>query len=64
MALNLERGLMNMLSTDEEGFVPTGNWVVVKEASDALFDKWLADAEADDMGRDKAKQLWPFDHGE
>lgn len=62
MALNLEKGLMNMLSTDEEGFVPTDNWDVVKEASDALFEKWLADADADGMGRDRAKQLWPFDH--
>lgn len=64
MALNLERGLMNMLSTDEEGFVPTDNWEIVKDASDALFEKWLADADADGMGRDKAKQLWPFDHSE
>lgn len=62
MALNLEKGLMNILSTDEEGFVPTDNWDVVKEASDALFEQWLAHADADEMGRDKAKQLWPYDH--
>ncbi|ROW04488.1 hypothetical protein VMCG_05038 [Cytospora schulzeri] len=64
MALNLEKGLMNILSTDEEGFVPTDNWDVVKRLSDELLKKWLADADADEMGRDKAKQLWPFDHWE
>lgn len=62
MALNLEKGLMNILSTDEEGFVHTDNWNVVKEASNDLFEQWLAHADADEMGRDKAKQLWPYDH--
>lgn len=60
--LNLKKGLMNILFTDEEGFVHADNWDVVKEASDALFEKWLSDADADEMGLEKAKQLWPFDH--
>ncbi|KAI3394042.1 hypothetical protein diail_3307, partial [Diaporthe ilicicola] len=38
-ALNLERGLINILSTDEEGFVHADNWDVVKEASKALLEK-------------------------
>ncbi|KAL1852890.1 hypothetical protein Daus18300_011972 [Diaporthe australafricana] len=59
--LKLKKGMMKILFTDEEGSVYADNWEVVKEASDALFEKWLVDAE-DEIGLEKAKQLWPFDH--
>jgi hypothetical protein len=62
MELELRKGMMHILSTDEEGFVHADNWDAVKEVSDALFEKWMADADEDEMGREKAKQLWPFDY--
>lgn len=61
-AIRLENGLMCGLSTESEGFVHADRWEEVKEVADDLYEKWLSQAEGDDMGLEKAKQLWPYDN--
>ena len=61
----LKSGLMRMLDTDSDGWVPAEEWDRVKAVHDRLFAEWLEaarDAGDPTMPEEKARKLWPFDH--
>lgn len=62
IAIKLRGALVQLLNTDTQGWVSVEVFEATKEAAAEFFQQWLAAVvESEEMGVDKAKQLWPFD---
>ncbi|KAI7028389.1 hypothetical protein KC355_g1 [Hortaea werneckii] len=65
-AQDLKWGLMRILRTDSDGWMPTSDWEVVKSCHDGMFLDWLQTArevaqEDGSITEAKAREMWPFD---
>ena len=66
-ALQLKQGLINLLDTDVDGWVPTESWEAAKVAHKEAFDEisqTVRSAESSDdqsMNEEDMKRIWPFD---